>query len=369
MRRIWWSAKLLAIVAVAVLGAAAASLLPDDPYMRFATLDRTIQNRSRWIYERINFDPAPIDVAIIGPSRSGAAVAGPRLEADLAALGQPLRAANLSLPENGRDINWVILDELLTNKHPRLVVIGVIEKPSRLGHPAYKYVASAAKVVDPAYFGNLNYLSNLIYLPYRQLRLAVARIVPSYFDLPTRFDPAFYRMVDPDTTTSFTAADGHIVHRDLRVTRADLAAQAAVYEHGVNPPRLGTWGRDIEFGDERTYTARMVRLAHNHGARVAFLFLPYYTGPHDVQERDFYQRLGQVLDASFVSRHDEWYSDVAHLNHAGALMLTDWLAPQVKALAASDFHEKLKQLPQRRSRSGGLRAERVNHNETAGLRD
>ena len=143
MRVIRWGRLLAAIVAVAGLAAAAASLLPDDPYMRYATLDHTIQNRVRWIYERIHFDPAPVDVAVIGPSRSGAAVAAPRLEADLAALGQPLRAVNFSLPENGRDLNWVILDELLAVKHPRLVVIGVIEKPSRFGHPAYKYVAPA----------------------------------------------------------------------------------------------------------------------------------------------------------------------------------------------------------------------------------
>ena len=336
MRATRWGRTLAAIVAVAVLVAAAACLLPDDPYMRFATLDHTIQNRVRWIYERIAFDPAPIDVAIIGPSRSGAAVAAPHLEADLAALGVPLRAVNFSLPENGRDLNWVILDELLTAKHPRLIIIGVIEKPSRFGHPAYKYVAPAAKVIDPAYLGNLNYLANLIYLPYRQLRLAVARIVPGHFGLPTRFDPARYRSVDPDPTTSFQAADGHIVHRDRRVPQAELAAQVVVYERGVRPPRLDAWGRDIEFGDDRTYVARMARLAHDHGARVAFLFLPYFTGPHEVQERAFYERFGPVLDASFVATHDEWYSDVAHLNHAGALVLTDWLAPQIARLTTQD---------------------------------
>ncbi len=332
MRRIRWVRRLLGIIGVATLVAVAVSALPDVPYMRFATLDRTIQNRIRWIYERVHFDPAPIDVAVIGPSRSGAAVNAPRLALDLAALGKPLRTVNFSLPENGRDLNWVVLQELLATKHPRLIVIGVIEKPSRYGHPAYKYVAPTADLVDPAYVGNLNYFTNLIYLPYRQLRLFAARLVPRQFDLPLRFDPARYAGSDDDTTTTFRAGDGTVVERDRRVPRTELLAGVVRYERGVHPSKLGRRWADVEFGDERTYVARMAALAHARGVAVAFLFLPYYTGPHAIQERRFYERFGPVIDASFLSGHDEWYSDVAHLNHDGAAVLTDWLAPQVARL-------------------------------------
>ena len=51
-----------------------------------------------------------------------------------------------------------------------------------------------------------------------------------------------------------------------------------------------------------------------------------------MQEADYYARFGPVLNGSFVANHDEWYSDAAHLNHAGALALTDWLAPQIARL-------------------------------------
>ena len=333
MRRPGWPRLLLAILGVAVLAAAAASLLPDDPYMRYATLDHTIQNRVRWIYERIHFDPTPIDIAVIGPSRSGAAVSSPRLEADLRASGHSWHTVNFSLPENGRDLNWVILQELLKTKHPRLIVVGVIEKPGRFGHPAYKYVAPAADVVDPAYFGNLDYLANLIYLPYRQLRLFAARFAPGLFDLPAQFDPAHYAGSNDDTTVTFRAGDGTLVVRDAVVPRAALLAGKARYERGVRPPVLGARFAAVEFGDDRAYLRRMAALAQRHGVRLAFLFLPYFDGPAEVQERAFYQRFGPLLDAHFVASHDEWFSDVAHLNHAGALALTDWLAPQLPALA------------------------------------
>ena len=321
----------MAVAGVAGLAAAAACLLPDDPYMRFASLDHTIQNRVRWVYERIHFDPAPIDVVVVGSSRTGAAVDSPRLQADLARLGAPVRTVNFSLPESGRDLNWVILQQVFTTKRPRLIVVGVTEKPGRFGHPAYKYVAPAADVVDPAYIGNLNYPANLAYLPYRQVRLAAARLAPGLFDLPAHFDPARYPGSNDDTTVSFTAGDGTHVERNRRVSAADLAAGVVRYERGVHPPVLGPEMRAVEFGDDYAYLARMVALARAHGARVVFLFLPYYTGPTEVQERRYYERFGPILDASFVRTHDEWYSDAAHLNHSGAEVLTDWLAPRLVA--------------------------------------
>ena len=335
-RRPDWTMRLGLMLGVALLAAVAACLLPDDPYMRFATLDATIQNRIRWIYERVHFDPTPIDIAVIGPSRSGAAVSSPRLEADLRAAGHDWHTVNFSLPENGRDLALVVTEELLATKHPRLIVIGVIEKPSRFGHPAFKYVAPRADVVDPAYFGNLNYLANLIYLPYRQLRLAAARVVPGHFGLPARFDPARYAGPNDDTTITYRAGDDTLVERNRVVAPVELTAGVVRYERGVRPPLLGSRGADVEFGDERTYVRRIAALARAHGVPVVFLFLPYYTGPAAVQERALYEQYGAVIDASFVARRSEWFSDVAHLNHVGAQVLTDWLAPQLAARTAPE---------------------------------
>ena len=317
-----------------VLTGAAVAALPDNPYQRFSTLENTIQKRARWIYERINYDPAPIDIAVIGPSRSGAAVDSPLLEADLAALGHPLNTVNFSLAENGRDLHWVIEQELLKAKTPALIVIGVIEKPGRYGHPAYKYVAPAADVVDPGFFGNLDYLTNLAYLPYRQIRLFTARFFPAVFSLPSRFDPARYAGTNPDRPATFVALADE-ASDEVVLRKAALLDQVRRYEAGVRAPLLGRAGAAIEFGDERTYVARMAAMARARRIRVAFLFLPYYTGPHVIQERAFYERYGPMIDASFLSSHDELYADVAHLNRRGSAVLTHWLAPRVAALAAA----------------------------------
>ena len=334
MTRIDWASRFGAIMLVAAGIAAAAAALPGDPYQRFATLDNTIQNRIRWVYERTHFDPTPIDVVVIGSSRTGAAVAAPQLEAGLRAAGRAVHVVNFSLPEAGRDLNWVLLQQVLATKHPRLFVIGVTEKPSRFGHPAFKYVASTADIVDPAYVGNLNYLTNLAYLPFRGLRLFAARVLPGHLGLPVAFAPARYAGTSDDTTKSFRAGDGTLVERNRTVSPAALAAGVVRYERGVRPPLLGRRWADVEFGDDRAYLARMAALAHSRGVRIVFLFLPYYTGPSAIQERSFYERFGPVLDATFVSRRSDWYSDAAHLNHTGALVVTEWLTERLAPLLA-----------------------------------
>lgn len=331
MRTPRWVTTALAILGTAIIAAVAAAALPDNPYQRFSTLEATIQARIRWVYERIHEDPTPIDVAVLGSSRWGAAVDSPRLEASLARLGRPVTTVNFALPENGRDLQWVILQQLLAAKRPRLLVVGVTEKPSRFGHPAYKYVAPTADVIDPAYFGNLNYLANLAYLPFRQVKLFAARVFPAVFGLAPRPDPARYAGTN---ITAFAVRNdaGTPIDRDHPLDRAVLEAQVRRYERGLNAPLLSRRFADIEFGDDRVYLQRMMALARARGIKVVFLFLPYYSGPSVLQERALYTEFGPILDASFLARHPEFFADVAHVNRAGASALTDWLAPRIAAL-------------------------------------
>ena len=138
--------KTLAILGVALATAVGLSLLPENDYQRWKLLDGTIHARARWMYERVHFDPQQLDVVFVGPSRIGAGVDAPRLGAALAARGLPGNVVNFSLPETGRNVNYVIVDELLKTKQPKLIVIGVTEKPSRYGHSTFKFLAPRQQV-------------------------------------------------------------------------------------------------------------------------------------------------------------------------------------------------------------------------------
>ncbi len=323
----------LVILGLALLIAVGLCLLPERPYQRWQLLEGTIHARSRWIYERIHFDPQPLDVVFVGPSRIGAGVDAPRLSAALAARGLPSNVVNFSLPETGRNINYTIVDELLKTKRPKLLVIGILEKPSRFGHSTFKFLAPRGQIVDPGYLGDLNYFSDVIYLPFRQAKLFGAYIAPGALGPPNTFRPDEYRGHVIDTTGSVVLPDGRIKNGDQPASMEELERGVHKLERGMTPPILPARYADLEFGDERHYIREIARLAHAHGVKMAFLFLPYYTGPSTIQETAFYRQYGPIWNAGFLSTHDELFADYGHLTSTGADQLTDWLVePTAQAL-------------------------------------
>jgi hypothetical protein len=324
--------KSMAILAAAFGVIVILCLLPENAYQRWHLLDGTIHARSRWIFERIHFDPQPLDVVFIGPSRVGAAVNAPRLGEALAARGLPANVVNFSLPEAGRNINAAIVREMLKTKQPKLLVIGVTEKPSRFGHSAFKFVAPREMIVAPGYLADLNYFSDLIYLPYRQGLLFAAWLAPGILGPSNTFDPAAYRGHSIDTTGDIRLPDGTIKVGSRPADETELMRGVRKLERGTHPPILPAPYADLEFGDERHYVREICDLAHARGIKVAFLFLPYYTGPSDVQEEPLYRTCGPVWNAGFLAPHADLYSDYAHLTSEGARQLTDWLIEPVSQM-------------------------------------
>ena len=326
--RIFPSGKaVLAILAMALGLAALTLFIPTDPYLRWQLLGGTIHERSRWIYERIHYDSTPIDVVVIGSSRTGAGIIAPRLAEETG-----LNVVNFSLPEAGRNINYAIIDELLKTKQPRLIVLGVTEKPSRTGHSTWRYLAPTDKVLDPGYAGNIMYVPDLGFQPWRQLKLFAAGLSPETFGMRRQFDRADYAGPILDTATNIRLPGGVIRRTDLPASQAELERGVKKLEAGTTPPLLPERYADIEFGDERHNIRRIAALAQARGIKVAFLAIPYYTGPAAVQEDALYRQYGPVWNASFLSDQAALYSDYAHLDRAGAEQLTDWTANHINAL-------------------------------------
>jgi hypothetical protein len=319
----------LAILLVALGLAAAAAALPDSPYERWQLLDGTIHANARWIFERTHFDPTPIDVAFVGPSRMALGVDAPRLERDLAQRGLPLHVINAALPEEGRDIADVIVREILTAKRPRLIVLGVTEKPTRFGHPAFKFIAPAWRVIDPGYPTDLNYVSNLVYLPYRQMELASARLFPALAGRTDRFDPSRYRGESLETTGDQVMGDGRYNNAGEPGDPRSVASQSERFMRSMHPPLMGGRLESVEFGDERANLKDIAELARARGVKIAFLYLPYYNSKAQIAEAAFYRRLGPIWAPMFLPSQVNLYHDYAHLDRQGADMLTDWVAGRV----------------------------------------
>ena len=317
---------ILAALAFALAVNAAVCLLPENDYQKWQLQD--LDGSLRWIYERIHFDPTPIDIAIVGPSREQLGFSPAAIEQDLAQRGEHANVVNFALPGAGRDIQWAILNELFKAKSPKVVVLGVEDQPYPFGHFLFKYVAPAEAIVFPPSPFLHNYLYNLAYLPVRKLELFGANLFPGLFGLTKEFDPEHYAKNRTDYTTSFIG-DGKLVDMEHQVPRATLLAQPREPVPRTLVARLLT---RLNGGEDHLFTEKIARAAKAHGAQLVFVHLPMFEGPQTISDEDFLKQFGVVLNYSDLAPHDELFENWSHLNHAGAMIASARLAGAIAGL-------------------------------------
>jgi hypothetical protein len=320
---------LCAALAVALVLNAAVCLLPENDYQRWQLQDA----RLRWIYERIHFDPKPIDVAIVGPSRAQLGFSATAVEDQLAQHGRRANVVNFALPGAGRDIQWAIVDELFKAKSPKVVVLEVEEQPYPFGHFFFKYVAPAEAIVFPPTPFLHNYLYNLAYLPVRKLQLFGANLFPDLFGLSKQFDPEHYAQNRTDFSTSFIGEFGKLVDMEHPVPRATLLAEP---REPVPRTLMARAFTRLNGGEDHLYIEKIAREAKAHGAQLVFVYLPIFEGPGTISDLDFLKQFGPVLNDGDLAPHDELFENWSHLNHAGAMKASARLAD---AIAAHDLFE------------------------------
>ena len=313
---------ILAALGVAFVLLAAVCLLPEDAYQRWQ-LQTLMDSRLRWIYERIHFDPRPIDIAFIGTSKVQLGLSAAAIEEKLAQNGRRANVVNLAFPGEGRDVQWAIVDELLKGKSPRAIVVEVEDRPYPFGSFAFKSVAPAGAIVFPPTPFLHNYLYNLADLPIRKLTLFGAGLFPDLFGLSKRFDPERYAQSRTDYSTSFVDDVGRRVDMEHPVPRARLIAEPLTLDHLTRVGRILT---RLNGGEDHIYIRKIAAEAKAHGVKLIFVFLPAFNGPESIADEDFLKQFGPVLNYGDLARRDEFYENRAHLNHAGAMAASARLA-------------------------------------------
>jgi len=312
--------------AVALILNAAVLLLPENDYQRWQLQDP--DGSLRWIYERIHFDPKPIDIAIVGSSRAQLGLSAAAIEQDLEQRGKHANVVNFALPGAGRDIQWAILDELFKAKSPKVVVLGVDDQPYPFGHFLFKYVAPAEALVFPPSPFLHNTLYNLAYLPVRKLQLFGANLFPGLFGLTKEFDPEHYAQNRTNYSTSFMA-EGKLVDMEHPVPRATLLAEP---REAVPRTLIARALTRLNGGEDHLFTEKITREAKAHGAQLVFVHLPMFEGPKTVSDEDFLKQFGPVLNYGDLAPHDELFENWSHLNHAGAMNASARLADSIASL-------------------------------------
>ena len=304
-------------------------LLPHNRYVRFQQFDQSDLFKLRWDYERIHFDPTPIDVAIIGSSRVEAAISGPELAAALTTkLGRPIHVANLAVPYEGRNLHYSVASELLAN-HPetKLILVSVVERAD-LSHPAFRYVTDVHDMLHAPLWINHYYLTDVAFLPYRQMSFFVQSCFPSWFGKSDSFR-SDYMGTGFDSTQSFRIPGGRLIDRYLVALPQKLNDEAQTLKSGIGTGD-GNWVRPSKWYAlnaplEPDYTERLVALAKQHGALVVFVHLPFYSSVPGQYDHTAYERLGPLLDAQQFSNDPHSYADGGHFNRYGIAKISPWL--------------------------------------------
>ncbi len=305
------------IIALSVL-LCASLMLPHDRYFRFQTYDNVTTRKADWIYERLHFDTTPVDVALIGTSRTAGGLSAPLIEQTYCTqTGRRIRVANLGLPETGRNLHYVVAREAARTKAPALTVIELNDVETRKPHRGFIFLADAQDVLAAPAAINLNYVSDLIRLPGRQAAL-FAQTTLGQPTLRNSFDPNAYPGAHMDRTAQQISIDGETKSRDVTHSQAKMNALRAKRMQHVSPTWLAPEPlRFLEYRFSKTYLNRIRQTARGG---VAYVYIPAYGAPAPpIALFDALGVDGPVIDLGGAAALDpSLWIDATHFNANGA---------------------------------------------------
>lgn len=314
-------AFVFAAIVLTLTALAASVVAPEVRYYRWQEHTSGTTRKADWIYERLHFDPTPIDVALIGTSRMAGGVSGPDVEAAYCrATGRRIRVANLSIPETGRNMHYVIAKEAIRAKAPALTIVELNEVETRKPHNGFIVLADAGDVLTAPAFINLNYFSDLARLPGRQA-LSWFRWLAGRGAVRDHFDPALYAGHDLDRTRALPLLDGRVMSRFVTMPEPDLDAARDAREREASSLRLPGPLGFLEHRLSRIYLAKIEKTAHAAGRKVDYVFLPAWrAGTMPVAMPADLGITNDVIDLGGAIAEDpgKWL-DATHVNAWGAM--------------------------------------------------
>jgi hypothetical protein len=323
------SARLFAVLtllsALAVL--AILFFMPDDPYSRYKAVSSTDYIKAGWIYERLHFDPTPVDIAFIGTSRTMQGVDSAAIETALNARSdRKYHVVNLALPSLGRDVSYLTGRMLLETKKPSLVFVEIDYLNQRPGSPIFSQLATPQDVLAAPLL-NQGLLKDVLGISARHARLAWRSLIYGR----DSFDPTAYRGQHWDDDYQTTGANGRVSPPRLEFMEKQRFEREAVEWVGNEQRKVRqydwVWP---EFAYNEAYEDRLLELVRQSGARIVLLYLTAVGSP----ERPFrFAKLSQYgelwpIPPQLTSDNQLWVNPT-HFNYNGARPFSAWIADRL----------------------------------------
>jgi len=285
-------------------------IMPVNQRLKYIGLKHDCFNHGIWIYDRIFNNSKPIDVVFLGSSHTINGINDQLIEENIH--NDQLAVVNFGYCRLGRNLDYVLLKEILKKKHPKYLFLEVREDEDRYSHPIFPYIASDKDVLFPWPFFDKNILSDIwTHFSYK-IELFQDWIFFNTLEMPIRKN-------DFGFASSTDTASGKILN-ETKLKR--------------NKPRpeLTKPERDFHMSFARGYIKRIHKICKENHIKVVFLYLPSYgTSLNKPKEYDTYLKYGEVwIPPDQIMQNPAHWHDENHLNRAGAAQLSQWIADKIK---------------------------------------
>lgn len=270
-----------------------------------------------WIYHRIYRNPNPIDVAFIGSSHTGCGIDDNQVQ-ELCALSGENGFANLAYCGAGRNIQYLVVKDLLKQHKPDRVFIEVRAEEDYHSHRDFGVLAESGDAWSAPVWGNQRYGTDLwkafqVRYFYMQAWLYDRLEEPS--PQLAKWDHSFHAVLND--TVSREALDRF--NRNEQERLADLYADT------------GTDYRAFKLDLSRRYIRMMAELCAERGTKLVILYIPAFgkRAPKPL-EYSFYRDVAEVWipPDSLFTDPNHWIDD-QHFNTAGARRFSTWLSGEI----------------------------------------
>ena len=253
-----------------------------------------------------------MDIAFIGSSHTINGINDRLIEKNLEMAGQ--NVANFGYCRLGRNLSYVLLKEILTEKTPQYLVLEVREGENKRSHPIFPYLAGTIDVFLAHPFFNRDLLSDY----WTHLAYKVDRTQRLFYDRKTKTP---LREMDFGFATSGDTAT--------------LAQLNDAKERRSKPGKeLSVLKQQYQMSYPRKYLSKVACLCEKHGMEIIFLYLPAYgTSLKKPKEYETYLEHGKVLipPTEIFEDPSNWF-DESHFNQNGADHFSLWLSAELKGM-------------------------------------
>jgi len=269
---------------------------------------------TEWIHDRLFNNPTPIDVAFLGTSHTGCGINDSKIEELLRSKDHNINVANLAYCKHGRNIQWPIVKDLLEQKKPRVIFLGVSDEESYESHQDFAYIADVEDVFSKEAMSHLSFFEN-IYQSFFS-RLSFQR---KYFT-------GLWESQKDKGTKNHSNVPFDIEAEEEFLNKIKIRHRQK-YTDIQNDPL-----RNLKCEYPKSYLSKIANELAKNNVKLIFLYLPSYGSPLEKSlNADYYKELGELWmpPKSIFEQNKNWV-DSEHLNKKGSTELAIWLSNQYR---------------------------------------